>query len=160
MNRLLSLCRMTLLLVLLPGAGTALAAAEVPAAQMGATTVSAREASALLAHGARAIDVRSQHDFLEGGRLPGALHVAYRERSLQRADFDPTRDGVTAFLNRLYRKIPDPATPLVVYCNGIYCWKSFKALRAANDNGYRKLYWLRGGMAEWRRAGLPVENEE
>lgn len=137
---------------------TALAAAEVPAAQMGATTVSARETSALLAHGARAIDVRPQHDFLDG-HIPGAFHVAYRERSLQRADFDPTRDGVTAFLNRLYRKIPDPATPLVVYCNGIHCWKSFKALRAANDNGYRKLYWLRGGFAEWRREGLPVSDK-
>ena len=158
MNPARRACRRLIFLALLALSGSVCAAVEVPAAQMGAATVSAREASALLAQGARAIDVRPQHDFLDG-HLPGALHINYRERSLQRADFDPTRDGVTAFLDRLHRKVPDPATPLVIYCNGIHCWKSFKALRAANDHGYRKLYWLRGGFAEWLREGLPVSTE-
>lgn len=158
MKRALSVVLKIAFLAVLAGTNIAFAAVEVPAAQLGAVTVSAREAAMLIERGARAIDVRSQHDFLHG-HLPGALHVAYREHSAQRADFDPTRDGVTVFLDRLHRKIPDPATPLVVYCNGVYCWKSLKALRAANDNGYRKLYWLRGGITEWRRAGLPLSTE-
>lgn len=158
MSHLFSACWKIIVLLLLPAAGAAWAAAEVPSAQMGAVTVSARKTDTLLTYGAKIVDVRPQHDFLEG-HIPGAIHVAYRERSLQRTDFDPTRDDITIFLNRLYKKFPDPATPIIIYCNGVYCWKSFKALRAANDHGYRRLFWLRGGIAEWQREGLPVVRE-
>lgn len=150
--------RLTATLLLLLTTGAALAAAEVPAIHIGVASVSARQAKALVDRGVAVVDVRSQHDFLDG-HIPGAFHAVYRERSMQRPDFDPTQDGVQAFLDRLHRKVPNPGTEIIIYCNGIHCWKSFKALRAAADRGYRKLYWLRGGLAEWQKEGLPVTKE-
>ena len=52
---------------------------------------------------------------------------------------------------------PDRASTLVFACNGPECWKSFKASRAASKAGYTKVHWFRGGLPEWRGAGLKVE---
>jgi len=137
---------------------SALAAQEVPVTLMGVTNISALEAQALIKRGARVVDARAQHDFLDG-HISRAIHVAYRERSAQKPGFDPSEDNVRPFLNRMRKKIPDLNSEVIIHCCGVNCWKSYKALRAATDHGYRKLYWLRGGMEEWRQENLPVTQE-
>ena len=45
-------------------------------------------------------------------------------------------------------------------CNGAECWKSFKASKMAASQGFRQVYWLRGGLPEWDAKGLPVETAD
>ena len=45
---------------------------------------------------------------------------------------------------------------LVFGCNGPECWKSHKASIAALKAGYKNVNWFRGGLPEWRAAGLAV----
>lgn len=46
--------------------------------------------------------------------------------------------------------------PLVFYCNGFKCIRSYRALLKADDCGYKRIFWFRGGYEEWREKGLPV----
>ncbi len=46
--------------------------------------------------------------------------------------------------------------PVVVYCADWQCWEAYNAMQRLYILGYRKLYWYRGGMASWAKAGLPV----
>ena len=46
--------------------------------------------------------------------------------------------------------------PIVVYCTDWQCWEAYNAMQRLYILGYRKLYWYRGGMASWTKAGLPV----
>ena len=46
--------------------------------------------------------------------------------------------------------------PLVVYCADWQCWEAYNAMQRLYTLGYHKLYWYRGGIAAWTRAGLPV----
>jgi rhodanese-related sulfurtransferase len=50
---------------------------------------------------------------------------------------------------------PDPATPLLFYCNGPKCGRSVVAVRIALQCGYRELYWFRGGFEEWQLKAYP-----
>lgn len=144
------------LFMMLCGAAV-LAGDEVPAGLPGAQTVDARQAREL-AREARYIDTRVLHDFL-AGHLPGALHVHYRERSGRTPAFDAAQDDVPGFLGRLRKYVPQRTTPLVFYCNGVSCWKSYKGARAALGDGYRRVYWLRGGLAEWQGQDYEVVSE-
>ena len=46
---------------------------------------------------------------------------------------------------------------VIYYCNGPECWKSYKAAqRTVADGRVAQVYWLRGGLPEWERQGLPV----
>lgn len=111
-----------------------------------------------LQHTVRIIDTRPLHDYL-AGRIPGALHIHYREHSARTVHYDPHQDDVPRFLHRLQRQVPARQTGIVFYCNGEHCWKSYKAARAAMSDGYRHLFWFRGGIAEWERLNLPRESE-
>lgn len=55
----------------------------------------------------------------------------------------------------LARVIPKKDTPALFYCNGVKCGRSAKAIVVAQQCGYRKLYWFRGGFEEWREKGYP-----
>ena len=46
--------------------------------------------------------------------------------------------------------------PLVVYCADWQCWEAYNAMQRLYTLGYHKLYWYRGGIAAWTKAGLPV----
>ncbi|MDP2751868.1 MAG: rhodanese-like domain-containing protein [Rhodocyclaceae bacterium] len=104
------------------------------------------------------IDARAQYDYFVR-RIASAIHVPYRERSKRQVDFDPAKDDIPAFLKRLHKFAPKKFIPLVFYCNGIHCWKSYKAVKAAINDGYQQVFWLRGGINEWVNAGLPTEGE-
>lgn len=47
-------------------------------------------------------------------------------------------------------------TPVLFYCNGVKCGRSVKSAKLAVSLGYSKVYWFRGGWAEWVENGLPV----
>ena len=56
----------------------------------------------------------------------------------------------------LARLLSGPATPVVFYCNGLACDRSTHAVRIALACGYRKVYWFRGGVEEWRAKHYPL----
>ena len=51
----------------------------------------------------------------------------------------------------------DKNAPLIFACNGGECWKSYKASVWAANQGYRNVYWFRGGFPEWKAKDLPME---
>lgn len=47
--------------------------------------------------------------------------------------------------------------PFVVYYSGVTCTRSFRAVARAVRRGYTEVKYFRGGVVEWRDAGLPLE---
>lgn len=126
-------------------------AADNPTTLPGATAVTADRAKELMAKGAQAIDVRSANEYAEG-HIKGAKNVPYKEKSDKKPSFDASQDSFDL------GKLPaDKAAEMVFYCNGLECWKSYKAGVTAAKAGYSKIYWLRGGLPEWKGKGYPTE---
>jgi rhodanese-related sulfurtransferase len=73
-------------------------------------------------------------------RLPGAINI--------------TPDWVD---DRARRRIPDPATEVVVYCAGADCDSSIAVASRLVELGYRNVRHYGGGKREWEEAGLPFE---
>jgi rhodanese-related sulfurtransferase len=99
----------------------------------------------------RYIDTRNNAEFNEG-HVPGATLIPYVEKSSKDPDFNAAADEFN--VDRLG---PDKGALLIFGCNGPECWKSHKASIAALKAGYTNVAWFRGGLPEWRSAGLPVE---
>ena len=109
----------------------------------GATQVSAIEAKALYDAGVVFIDVRSPS--LHNRRhIPGAVHLDLKDT------FD--EDSLS--------KVATKDQQLVIYCSGIKCSRSSTASADAVSWGFKKVYYFRGGIVEWRDAGYPVESSE
>lgn len=126
-------------------------AVDNPTALDGATIVTADQAKDLIAKGAAVIDVRSANEFAEA-HIKGARNVAYKEKSEKKVGFDASQDSFDL------AKLPgDKNAAMIFYCNGVECWKSYKASVTAVKAGYKKVHWLRGGMPEWKGKGLPIE---
>jgi rhodanese-related sulfurtransferase len=90
-------------------------------------------------------------DYLDG-HIKGALWIPYLEVSAKEVGFDPAEDRFDL------SKLPqDKNAPMMLYCDGTPCWKSYKAAVLAMKNGYRNIYWFRGGYPEWKAAGYPIE---
>jgi phage shock protein E len=84
-------------------------------------------ARALVAEGARLIDVRSPGEFA-GGHLPGAVNIPVGE------------------LGARLPELPDPGRPLVVYCaSGM---RSASAASMLRSKGFREVHDL-GSIARW-----------
>lgn len=124
-----------------------------PNALPGVRVVGAAEVQRLIAEGAVVADTRTDKEY-KAKRLPGARFVPYVEKSLKDVAYDAALDDF-ASLRQL-----DPARPTVFHCNGAECWKSYKASKAALAAGFGKVYWFRGGLPEWERAGLPLDHTE
>ncbi|MFT3819869.1 MAG: PhnD/SsuA/transferrin family substrate-binding protein [Rubrivivax sp.] len=121
-----------------------------PETWQGLEKVDAARVQALAREGVDVIDVRTQEEYA-AKRIPGARLQPYEERSPRAVgvDYSPDRFDVTA--------LPSGSRRVVLYCNGPECWKSFKAsLRALASSRFEKVYWFRGGLPEWERAGFPV----
>lgn len=115
----------------------------------GVRKVTAREVTELAKEGAQVVDVRSAAEF-DAKHIPAARHVSYEEYSARIVGADLANDGFDISKLAGVKKI-------VLYCNGPECWKSFKAaVRANASRQFDAVYWFRGGMPEWERAGLPV----
>ncbi len=123
-----------------------------PSELKGVQRVTAKQALELASKGARLIDVRSEKEFkLRSAR--GAVNVPYGEKSLKAIDFEGRLDNFSG-LAKLGVPLNDP---VIFFCNGPECWKSYKASSLARDAGYTQVYWLRGGVPEWVSQKLPTD---
>lgn len=131
--------------------GGAATAADTPASLTGATVVDAAKAKSLMDSGAAMIDARVANEYAEA-HIKGAANVPYKEKSAKAADFDAGQDSFDL------SKLPgDKNAGIIFQCNGAECWKSYKASAMAIKNGYKKVYWFRGGFPEWKAKGYPIE---
>ena len=82
------------------------------------------------------VDVREESEFA-AGHLPGALHL-----------------GKGVIERDVEAKVPDLATPLVLYCGG-----GFRSALAADNlqkMGYTNVISMDGGFRVWRERGYPL----
>jgi rhodanese-related sulfurtransferase len=137
-------------LLLAASAGLALAN-DVPASLAGVTVVTAEQARKMAESGVPLIDTRVGNEYADA-HIKGAVNLPYKEKSAKLASFDSREDRFD-----LAKLPPAKGAPLIFYCNGPECWKSYKASKVAADAGYTQVQWLRGGFPEWKAKGLPVE---
>ena len=131
--------------------GNAAFAGNTPDSLKGTTLVDAAKAKSLHDSGVMVIDSRVANEYAES-HIKGAISVPYKEKSAKSADFDASQDSFDL------SKLPaDKNTPMIIYCNGAECWKSYKASSAAVKAGYKTVYWLRLGIPEWKAKGYPTE---
>jgi len=83
------------------------------------------------------LDVREESEYA-AGRIPGARHL-----------------GKGVIERDIEEVVPDPATPLVLYCGGGYR----SALAALNLQlmGYTSVISMDGGFRGWKDRGLEIE---
>ena len=106
----------------------------------GMKQVSATEAVRLINHEqAAVIDVRSEDDF-KTGHILGAVHVPAGE-------FSGKRDKLEKFRKQA----------VIMYCNNGA--ESTKMTRLLMQDGFEKVYCLKGGIATWKNATLPLTRE-
>lgn len=122
-----------------------------PTSLQGGTVVSDEQVKANFGK-MKIFDVRKKAEYVEG-HLPGAISVPYDEKSDKSVNFDAKQDKIDL------SKFPsDKNEPLIVYCNGPKCWKSYKASVLLIKNGHKKVYWYRNdGFPGWKSKGYPVE---
>ena len=83
------------------------------------------------------LDVRTREEFA-AGHVRGAINIPFNEVGRRDVELGAHREQ-----------------PLVVYCgHGPRAWMAGAVLRGY---GFRRLRFLSGHMAGWRRAGLPEE---
>ncbi len=100
--------------------------------------VSAAEATQLInRQNAVLLDVREPKEY-EGGRLPTAIHIPLSQLA-----------GRTSELAKYV------ARPVIAYCETGR--RSRAAGGALAKAGFRQVYSLEGGLAAWKKDGLPVE---
>lgn len=83
------------------------------------------------------VDVREESEFA-AGHLPGAVHI-----------------GKGVIERDIEAKVPDTATPLVLYCGGGF--RSALAADALQKMGYTHVLSMDGGWRAWTEQKLPVE---
>lgn len=126
-------------------------ATETPDTLDGATVVGAEQVKKMLDAGTPVIDARVANEYVEG-HIKGAKNVPYKEKSAKAKNFDAAQDSFDV------AKLPaDKSGALVFYCNAGECWKSYKAAVVSMKNGYKKVFWFRGGFPEWKAKGYPIE---
>jgi rhodanese-related sulfurtransferase len=100
--------------------------------------VTSAEATQLLnRRNAVLLDVREPKEF-EGGRLPNAVHIPLSQLA-----------GRTSELAKMV------ARPVVAYCETGR--RSPGAAGVLSKAGFQEIYSLHGGIAAWKKDGLPVE---
>lgn len=114
------------------------------------TVVTAKEAWDLMQKGVPIFDVRVAHEYVEE-HIKGAISIPYKEKSKRQTNYNPKLDQFDL------SKLPNKLKPIIFYCNAGKCWKSYKASKAAVEAGHTIVYWLQGGIPEWKLKNLPVE---
>lgn len=105
-----------------------------PAHIDGATNITADQVKAMVDQGKKIliVDSRVATEYKES-HIPGAINIPTK-------DMEAHRD-----------KLPKGKNfPIVFYCNGPPCPKSYEACTKAVEWGYKQVYWLRGGLPEWK----------
>ena len=107
--------------------------------------VSPEEAAALAAEaGAVIVDLRDPREVERDGRIPGAKHCP---RGMLEFWIDPE--------SPYHKPWFAAGKPLVFHCAS--GWRSALATKTAQDMGLEQVQHIRGGLAAWKKAGLPVE---
>ncbi|WP_437185974.1 rhodanese-like domain-containing protein [Planctomicrobium sp. SH668] len=86
------------------------------------------------------VDVREESEFANG-HLPGARHI-----------------GKGVIERDIEGKIPNPETPIVLYCGGGY--RSVLAADALQKMGYKNVISMDGGWRGWTESQFPVEKPQ
>lgn len=84
------------------------------------------------------VDVREESEF-KAGRIPGSKHLGKGviERDIEEA-------------------VPNPATPIVLYCGGGY--RSALAAFNLQQMGYTNVISMDGGFRGWKESGLEIDS--
>lgn len=105
----------------------------------GSITITVEQAKALYDTGAVFIDVRNPRLYA-GGHIAGAHHLDLKNGF--------TEDAVAALVKR--------DEPVIIYCSGVKCSRSYRASAQAVSWGFTKVHYFRGGIVDWENAGYPV----
>ena len=89
---------------------------------------------------ATVVDARSSSDYAQG-HLAGSLNLPYWE-------FPTAYPHVAAQLPK--------GSPILIYCYGSHCGLSMRLAKRLLSEGYPRLIVMRGGIAAWEAAGLPI----
>jgi len=106
----------------------------------GSITISVEQAKALFDKGVVFVDVRNPRLFAKD-RIAGAHHLDLKNGF--------TEDALTSLVER--------EQPLVIYCSGVKCSRSYRASAKAVSWGFKKVHYFRGGMVDWMSVGYPIE---
>jgi len=120
----------------------------------GVTLVDTKTALSLQKEGAVFVDTRKVPEYAIEN-IEGSISAYYDEKggdSNKIADFDSSSD-----IYHNSRLPQDKATKLIFYCNGIKCWKSYKAAVLSAKDGYKNVFWLQSGIGQWKKEGLKLE---
>jgi rhodanese-related sulfurtransferase len=116
-----------------------------PESVPGATSVDAAKAHELWKARAWFVDPRKPGQF-EAGHIPGALNIEYA----------PSKKENALTAEALEKEVPK-TDPVVFYCNAEKCDRSSWGAALAVEWGWQKVYYFRGGIPEWTKAGYPVQ---
>ena len=132
---------------------SAQASDETPTKLTGGKVISAEEGKKTLdAGGAMFVDTRAVLNFGKG-HVPGAVAIAYKEKSEKLENFDASQDQFEL------SKLPaDKAKAVVFYSDGPAGWKSYKAAVLAIKAGHKNVMYMRDGFAGWTAKGFPSES--
>lgn len=124
----------------------------------GIKVINVTDAIALQKKGGLLLDTRRVPEFAVE-HLKDAISTYYIEKGgkpNKKIDYDASKDSIiTSELTK------DLSTPLISYCNGPRCWRSYKAaVMLKQDLHYQNVYWLRDGVPAWKKAELPIANIE
>jgi ABC-type phosphate/phosphonate transport system substrate-binding protein/rhodanese-related sulfurtransferase len=122
-----------------------------PTVLSGIKILTAEEVQDLMAKGVPLYDVRIESEYKEK-HIKGAIPLTYAEKSKKEVGYDANQDQF-----KLAETVKDKDSPLIFACNGGECWKSYKASVWAQNQGYKNVYWFRGGFPEWKAKNLPME---
>ena len=113
---------------------------EAPAEVAGSVLIDLDRAMTLWEEESVFLDVRPASNF-EAGRIPGAVNLYVNEALNQ--------DSMS--------EVAPQEAAVVVYCNGVKCGLSAKAIPMLVGWGYTQIYYMRDGYPGWKQAGFPVE---
>ncbi len=133
---------LTLLIVLCLLSNPAITEILTPESIDDAQTINTATAKSLFDQGVPFIDVRKQEDY-DTGHIPGAHHLPIA------SDFNA--QSLAAIVSK--------ENPVVIYCNGIHCMGSSKAVQQAVAWGWTNVYYYRDGMPDWKRRDYPVDSK-
>jgi rhodanese-related sulfurtransferase len=112
-----------------------------PDAVPGTLRVSAEQVVELILSTPKLVTIDSRHaDEFAKGHIEGAINLL---------DTDTTSES-------LARHTRGKDIPVLFYCNGERCLRSSNAAKIAVYQGYKKVYWFRGGWIEWVEKQMPI----
>ncbi len=110
-----------------------------PESVAGAITTSLSQAKKLFDAGVVFVDVRNPR-FYASGHIPQARHLDLK--------YNFNKEKLLA--------VAAPSQPIVIYCSGVKCSRSYRASEKAVSWGFQKVHYFRGGIADWKQAGYPI----